>query len=572
MNTAAHRVVVARSKTWREGEISLPAVVAADGSTLECRCIDSVGDLGLDLRDVLDARQDVPADFGALSRTDCVVFVLDPRRSLARANLSYVHRLMMTMEGIGKPRGSVPVVVLAGRPHLPPESRLTPWEIQQGLPAGVTKIAHLDVADGAALERELTSILPLVRAATPIQGQVGRAQAQQAEQLASLWQQDVMFDWGPTGPTEARLLDAWRLTRAPVLATLLDALAYAHRHPRPGGITHKRWVETCRRNDARDLPSLLDGVTAWEVDRTDATSRLDYANGTTLAQHAEQVLERLEGLRWWGPDPRLTMRLASLITDMNRYRRTRVWRALFDVLAWHGDPRAIALGNRVLEDSALIQPPLSARSGPGGAVDLIDSLCRQFEESRPGRLVVAPEHEHGWAAMVERIMRPLPRRDDMDAIAADPTNDALRRELALGMQERGDPRGEFILLQLKKASESLSPEEHEREQALKRTYAWDWLGPLADVVDVENSVFEKGYPVKLTVWTPNTRALRDVIGKAEWGTVREIRWGGDPCWEEEAADPEVVNHPVMKSLVSVTTKMPEDPGELEALRRVAWAR
>ncbi|MEZ4315272.1 MAG: hypothetical protein R3F14_45230 [Polyangiaceae bacterium] len=101
-------------------------------------------------------------------------------------------------------------------------------------------------------------------------------------------------------------------------------------------------------------------------------------------------------------------------------------------------------------------------------------------------------------------------------------------ELATGMLERGDPRG-IRPLAAQKAADSLSPEELEREQALKRTYAWDWLGPLADVVDVENSVFEKGYPVKLTVWTPNTRALRDVIGRPEWATVREIRWGAIRC-------------------------------------------
>ncbi|MEZ4313165.1 MAG: hypothetical protein R3F14_34535, partial [Polyangiaceae bacterium] len=190
----------------------------------------------------------------------------------------------------------------------------------------------------------------------------------------------------------------------------------------------------------------------------------------------------------------------------------------------------------------------------------------------PPTLRIPPEHQDAWNALVERIRRPLPRPEDMAAVAEDPHNDELRRELATGMLERGDPRGEFVLLQLKRATDSLSPEELEREQALKRTYAWDWLGPLADVVDVENSVFEKGYPVKLTVWTPNTRALRDVVGRPEWATVREIRWGGDPLWEEEAPDPELVNHPVMKSLQVVTTKMPEDPAELEALRRVAWAR
>jgi hypothetical protein len=287
------------------------------------------------------------------------------------------------------------------------------------------------------------------------------------------------------------------------------------------------------------------------------------------------VEKRLEGLWWWLDDPRVTRRLGSLLLDQTRYRRASVQRALCSALLAHGDPRVFDVFGRYQLDVGAVRAPLSHRNPElAEAVGWAQHhLVERHPEGLPGELLIPAYAEDAWEALCERIRRPLPRAEDMEAIAESPDDDGLRRELALRMQERGDPRGEFILLQLRKAGgDSLSPEEHEREQALKRTYAWDWLGPLADVVDVENCVFEKGYPVKVTVWTPNTRAIRDVVGRPEWATVRELRWGGDPCWEEEEADPALVNHPVMKSLQVVTTKMPEDPAELEALRRVAWAR
>lgn len=293
-----------------------------------------------------------------------------------------------------------------------------------------------------------------------------------------------------------------------------------------------------------------------------------------LGEHTKQVIERVDGLCWWEDDPRITKRIASSLNDVTRYRRSAVWEALFRLLGRHSDPSVFAVAARLAASLLSIRRPNCFRDPAVamGTTQLWDLLGRRFQEPIPGGGVTDCLHQDAWNALVERIRRPLPRVEDMEAVAADPKNDDVRRQVAERMRERGDPRGEFILLQLRKATGSLSPEEHEREQALKRTYAWDWLGPLADVVDVENSVFEKGYPVKLTVWTPNTRALQDVIGKPEWATVRELRWGGDPCWEEEAPDAPLVEHPIMKSLERVTTKMPEDPADLEALRRVAWAR
>ena len=79
------------------------------------------------------------------------------------------------------------------------------------------------------------------------------------------------------------------------------------------------------------------------------------------------------------------------------------------------------------------------------------------------------------------------------AIYADPASDHAREVYADWLLERGDPRGELILLQLSGAG---TPEHVERERELLQTYARRWRGPLPE--RASQVVFKRGFPVSAT--------------------------------------------------------------------------
>src|SRR5258708_33957280 len=69
----------------------------------------------------------------------------------------------------------------------------------------------------------------------------------------------------------------------------------------------------------------------------------------------------------------------------------------------------------------------------------------------------------------------------LEAIAADPDNDALRLIFADYLDERDDPRGEFIRVQVELAGmdedDARRKELRRREQALLAAHEEQWLGP-----------------------------------------------------------------------------------------------
>lgn len=82
----------------------------------------------------------------------------------------------------------------------------------------------------------------------------------------------------------------------------------------------------------------------------------------------------------------------------------------------------------------------------------------------------------------------MQRRDDppellplFDAIAAAPDDDAPRQVLADALQERGDPRGEFIALQLLVAAGKATPDQHSQMLRLQSKHARQWLSELPGV-------------------------------------------------------------------------------------------
>jgi uncharacterized protein (TIGR02996 family) len=115
------------------------------------------------------------------------------------------------------------------------------------------------------------------------------------------------------------------------------------------------------------------------------------------------------------------------------------------------------------------------------------------------------------------------------AIYADPGDDAARAVYADWLQERGDPRGELIAMQL---AGRVGP----RERLLLERHERTWLGALEPIVSYSGLVFCRGFPAELVIgrrrhgWHqhvgPTGRELdgswRDVIDHPAWATVEHV--------------------------------------------------
>jgi uncharacterized protein (TIGR02996 family) len=97
-----------------------------------------------------------------------------------------------------------------------------------------------------------------------------------------------------------------------------------------------------------------------------------------------------------------------------------------------------------------------------------------------------------------------------------PDDEGLRLVYADWLQERGDPRGELIILQLQKRKAPLTEEESARESALIEAHVDAWQGKLARItqfVEFEGGFLHACSLREVPVWASRQR---------EWRTVRHL--------------------------------------------------
>lgn len=104
------------------------------------------------------------------------------------------------------------------------------------------------------------------------------------------------------------------------------------------------------------------------------------------------------------------------------------------------------------------------------------------------------------------------------AVYANPYADAPRAVLADHLLEAGDPRGEFITLQLAKQRGALSHAATRRERQLLEAYEQVWLGQLAHVVMPMTTEWERGF-----LLSAQARLHGETVGDPRWGTVMRLR-------------------------------------------------
>lgn len=278
-----------------------------------------------------------------------------------------------------------------------------------------------------------------------------------------------------------RLVAEWKATRDPALEPWIDkaGAAIAHRRGRINNET--TWHELATGRDLGDVDRLLGG--SWKL--TD-----------------EEVRIRIKALAAWPPDPRISRRLAMLGVRYRGDAHDRIHHAI----------------SSALERSA------SARLLPWIAV--VESHGTQTTQMTFRRTREAIEQLTTRAAnpdLLARAEAELGSDADLDALfdqlARAPGDLALRAVIADRLQRSGDPRGEFIALQLDGSVQA-------RKQASRmlETHIDAWTGPLPGV-DPDSRRFERGFLTAAYVGLQATRIAK-AVERFEWTTIEELGLGG----------------------------------------------
>ncbi len=348
------------------------------------------------------------------------------------------------------------------------------------------------------------------------------------------------------------LIQAWRELRDPRLAALVArtsalTVSTVREGDRPREL-HERWLQDAEGASAATIGRLL-------------TTLLD-------ATGSPQVSERLKAMRAWPDDPRVVDGAFELL-ETCPFRRG----VTEDGLPFEG--RVVSLLTQI-EDlrtfgraEVLVAKTARAEAWhPEATVHReLGALLPAFARVRPRR-ALAPDELGVVEALESRVERAHALRSAdvgrgeelLAAIHANPGDDALRAVYADWLVERGDPRGEFINLQLRRTGKPSA-----RERELVTLHGKQWLGPLAQAVLKEGQRWERGFLVAC-VFGPKTKAaFAAADGHPTFATVEELELR---TWNRKGDAHGLLLQPVFRNLWAVRGLREE--AVLEALNEGGW--
>ncbi|HEY0255055.1 MAG TPA: TIGR02996 domain-containing protein [Kofleriaceae bacterium] len=285
----------------------------------------------------------------------------------------------------------------------------------------------------------------------------------------------------------AALLRLWRRAPAAQVADAIDrATERLLRQPSPRGTVEERqraWFSL-------DVPAKL--ATFAEIKR------------------GEILEQRVAALAALPPDPRIAMRLATLVVRWPIPGATGVLslQAALDLIAKTGDVRT----------AAVLMTPYVPAVVSAASKHLTSHLSPCIIAVRERAPVAAPPG-------IAEVIAALAPEDTATpealwaAVYANPDDDQPRVVLADYLQRIGDPRGEFIAMQL----------------AGKRTKSFDpaWVGPIMPMLKKTRLVFERGFLSRCAAHNPMHG--RTIILAREWATVTDLDIRAWPALAHEAA-------------------------------------
>ncbi len=315
-------------------------------------------------------------------------------------------------------------------------------------------------------------------------------------------------------------LAAWRRLKVPALGDLVNALGKeANRSLAPlegqRAELQEAWLDLASKRRAVDVERLL--------------ARLKDGSMT-------QLRTRFEALGGFGPDPRLLGPMLATVSGYHSYEIGPCVTMALKLARDSGDPRARGAIERFA--TAFLTPT----SGDSSSwKEFLEKNGRKVEKV----LAALPEKLELPKAVEEQLqrctaaLRPLINRAEvpseeallaevgdvaeptaalLEKVLADPTDLQARLIYGDALQERGDPRGEFIALQ---CSDPTAAKE-KQAKALIKDHAKGWIAPLDLCVRPDSIRFERGFlsACRVEFNTPTQRAK--LADHPLWRTVKEI--------------------------------------------------
>lgn len=269
------------------------------------------------------------------------------------------------------------------------------------------------------------------------------------------------------------VLDAWRTTWSPELAALATRIEIE-----APPLEHENPLQAAR---AKQLATLARTSTDLTRASVLAAFRVFAANA-----HPSQLYVALEGWMRIEPDPRVAAFALTLLTEKGAAREVThvVSRSLAQCIARHGDSASAARLSAMLADGVHGARERSLRSA-------VTSLAKRVAlPVDPARLA---ELSRGDATPRRATSKTQDGDALLEAIYADPDDDAPRLAFADWLTESGDPLGEFIVLQINHARGKATAAARKREKVLLFQLRARLLGPLADAVQLTSLRFSRGF-------------------------------------------------------------------------------
>ena len=293
-------------------------------------------------------------------------------------------------------------------------------------------------------------------------------------------------------------LAVWRATRAAPIADAIDALTetalagWEPPAPRTNQAFHAAWLAAVADTAERD----------WA-----ARTILSRLPGNTGDQRAAACCERLTALCAAPPDPRVGRAIVELIgQQLQILRYSDVLDAIVAAFEVHGDDRTAAVARNRLDtadptDAAMIHRALAVQ--PAAERAATPGELERFADRR-ARPPVA-------TAQVDALVR---------EVRAHPDADDARLVLADALLAHGDPRGEFIALQLAGPSDD---RRLDRIDQLLREYGKRWLGTLREITF--RARFERGFVARLELngrWTATEKGWAQHVVDPMLATIEDL--------------------------------------------------
>lgn len=293
---------------------------------------------------------------------------------------------------------------------------------------------------------------------------------------------------GDAGGALTYALSEWHRTKHPRVADVIDLLGaealitFSPPKTRTKETFHQAWLEVAREHDEAATGWLAQTLTQRLPIEEDHRGILrdDY----TQTKYAA-LFERLNALGRRVPDPRIASVLCAMLEtptfavwDLERTRP--IYSPIAELISGQGDVRSI---ERL---QALQRAPRAAKGILREVVaELIDPLITALRRVD----VVKLDEPEGWQQLLP--VHPVGVADErplLEAVYAQPSNERLRAVYADALLERGDPRGEFISLQLLREPSS---KQIKRMNSLLKSHRAQWLGTLSNVLT--RPVFARGF-------------------------------------------------------------------------------